>query len=952
MASKSIGYLNIVFGADLRGFERAMKKAQKGLKKFGSKMKKIGGNLSRNLTMPLLAVGGASAKMALDFQKSMTKINTLVGVSAGEVEKLKKSVLALSGKTATAPNELAEGLYFLTSAGLNSKDAMEALEQVSKGVASGLGESADLSNVAAAAQNAYGKETMSASKALDIFGGMVKTGMFNASELASVLGTQLGLSASLGISFEEVGAMISTYTKTTGDANAATTGLSGVMMSFAKITPKQEAALKAVGLSAKSLRDMLSKQGLQGTLLEMQKRFKANGIELSEFFSKSQSLKAVLGVLGNQTGTYKDILLELEESVGFVNNAFDETSKTSAFKMEKAMNDLRVAGTMLGQELFPIVDALSKKISALATGFSELDDKGKKSVIMWAGIAAAIGPVLMMIGQISIGIGALIPIVISVTTAIRLMTVAMASNPIGLFAVALGGLTAAFFLHKKEVKETKEEYTNLSKAKKGFLGDIENETAESNRLFTIAKNLNVEGELRKKVIDQINTAYGQYLPNLLTEKSTLKDVEAAYKLVNSALINKIALQNQEKEISREAKKYYNQQVDAVKDLGKAFNLTEAEASVLMKSMLKDGGSWAQYTEEFQTMHDELRKTDEGTAMAARTAVTQYTRANNDLGKRIDWIKGKYAAYITEIVGVNNELNKTPGGGTEEAMPTEAMPTEAMPTLGLQLIPVLSDFKPYGDLTRNEFERISNDIEAQWEESSMTMEEQTAHTMGVMIEKFMEFGNKVKQVMSGIGDVISATNEKEQAQFDIWRESQEEKTDILDEEMEKELERVEVSNMSDEEKAAQKIAIEERYAEKKGEIDAMIDKKEKAMKRKQAIRDKAMAIVSAIISTAEAVAANLKFPPLAALIGALGAIQIATIASTPIPFAQGGLVSGPTLGLIGEGSGTSAFNPEVVSPLDKLMGMMGGGSVDVHGRIKGENIVLVSDKAEISRERFI
>jgi len=70
------------------------------------------------------------------------------------------------------------------------------------------------------------------------------------------------------------------------------------------------------------------------------------------------------------------------------------------------------------------------------------------------------------------------------------------------------------------------------------------------------------------------------------------------------------------------------------------------------------------------------------------------------------------------------------------------------------------------------------------------------------------------------------------------------------------------------------------------------------------------------------------------------------------FAQGGLVSGPTLGLIGEGSGTSAFNPEVVSPLDKLMGMMGGGSVDVHGRIKGENIVLVSDKAEISRERFI
>ena len=127
MASKSVGLLNIVFGADLRGFERAMKKAQKNLKKFGSSMKRVGGNLTRSVTLPLLAARGASVKMALDFEKSMTKVNTLVGVSKKEVESLKKQVLELSGKTATAPNELAEGLYFLTSAGLSGADAMEAL---------------------------------------------------------------------------------------------------------------------------------------------------------------------------------------------------------------------------------------------------------------------------------------------------------------------------------------------------------------------------------------------------------------------------------------------------------------------------------------------------------------------------------------------------------------------------------------------------------------------------------------------------------------------------------------------------------------------------------------------------------------------------------------------------------------------------------------------------------
>ena len=187
---------------------------------------------------------------------------------------------------------------------------------------------------------------------------------------------------------------------------------------------------------------------------------------------------------------------------------------------------------------------------------------------------------------------------------------------------------------------------------------------------------------------------------------------------------------------------------------------------------------------------------------------------------------------------------------------------------------------------------------------------------------------------------------------MWKERQEGKKDMLDEELENEFARVEEKGFNEEREAEEKALIEEEYAEKKAAIDARIEKKERTMKKKQAQRDKAMKIASAIMSTAEAVAANIGFPPLAALIGILGAIQVGVISSTPIPFAMGGLDSGPTLGLIGEGSGTSAFNPEVVTPLDKLMGMMGATQVDVHGRIAGDSIVLVSDKAEISRQRFI
>ena len=246
MASKAIGLLTMVFGADMKGFDKAMKKTDRSLAKFSKKLKSAGRSMTQNLTLPLLAVGAASAKLSMDFETAMTKINTLVGISEEEVAKMREGVLALAGETARAPQELAEGLYFLTSAGLRAENAMDTLGAVAKATAAGLGDMESLSRTVAAAQNAYGVETLKASDALDVFGGMVQTGIFKAEELSQVLGTNLGLAANLGISFDEVGAFISTYTKTPGDAASATTGLGAVMMSFAKITPLQEKALEKI----------------------------------------------------------------------------------------------------------------------------------------------------------------------------------------------------------------------------------------------------------------------------------------------------------------------------------------------------------------------------------------------------------------------------------------------------------------------------------------------------------------------------------------------------------------------------------------------------------------------------------------------------------------------------------------------------------------------------------
>ena len=111
--------------------------------------------------------------------------------------------------------------------------------------------------------------------------------------------------------------------------------------------------------------------------------------------------------------------------------------------------------------------------------------------------------------------------------------------------------------------------------------------------------------------------------------------------------------------------------------------------------------------------------------------------------------------------------------------------------------------------------------------------------------------------------------------------------------------------------------------------------------------------------AEAIAGHLKtifatvpFPFNLALASAAGSVVGSIFNKVIPPFADGGMVSGATLAMVGEGAGTSAINPEVIAPLDKLQGMIGnaGGQVEVVGKISGSDILLASDRARGNRNR--
>lgn len=106
-----------------------------------------------------------------------------------------------------------------------------------------------------------------------------------------------------------------------------------------------------------------------------------------------------------------------------------------------------------------------------------------------------------------------------------------------------------------------------------------------------------------------------------------------------------------------------------------------------------------------------------------------------------------------------------------------------------------------------------------------------------------------------------------------------------------------------------------------------------------------------------IAAAIQAAILSALIPGGGAGGFGSIFKGILGFASGGIVSGPTLALIGEGSGTSRNNPEVVAPLDQLRGMLAGlapqqqGGGRLTASIRGNTILLSNNRTNRSNRRL-
>lgn len=129
--------------------------------------------------------------------------------------------------------------------------------------------------------------------------------------------------------------------------------------------------------------------------------------------------------------------------------------------------------------------------------------------------------------------------------AFKLLGKAIKSNPVGLIVGAFSAVAGIVVSVVRRLNEAKKAQRELNKAYTETIDKIGRERSALDRMGKAVTDAKIGSQERADAIKKLNERFGDYLPHLLTEKSSNEEVAAALKLANTELERKIKLQAME-----------------------------------------------------------------------------------------------------------------------------------------------------------------------------------------------------------------------------------------------------------------------------------------------------------------------------------------------------------------------------------------------------------------------
>lgn len=372
------------------------------VQKAGEKVKDEGSGMTKKVTVPILAAGAASAKMAMDFEDSMAKVSTIADATEVPMDEMQKAILDLSNQTGISSEEIAQNVYDSISAGQKTGDAVNFVSNSTKLAKAGFADAGAALDVLTTIMNAYGLKASEVTNVSDMLIQTQNLGKTTVADLASSMGKVIPTANAYGVSLDELCAGYAIMTANGVATAESTTYMNGMLNELGKSgTTVSETLKEKTGKTFKELMD--SGMSLSDVLKIISDAATENNKSFGDMWSSSEAGKAGMILLGDSAENFNGVLEQMQNSAGATNTAFEKLD-TNSTKTKKATNELKNdaidIGTTLMEEIAPIIENIAEKISQFTEWFNGLSESEKQMIIQIGLIVAAIGPLLIVLGTV------------------------------------------------------------------------------------------------------------------------------------------------------------------------------------------------------------------------------------------------------------------------------------------------------------------------------------------------------------------------------------------------------------------------------------------------------------------------------------------------------------------------------------------------------------------------
>jgi len=417
------------------------------LDKFGKTATDIGKSMSAKVTAPILGVGAAATKMGMDFEAAMSKVQALSGATAEEMAKLEKQAREMGAATVFSASEAAEAQAFLAMAGYDVAQIMDSLPGLLDLAAAGqldLGRAADITTNIMSGFNIEAEKT---TEVADVLAKAAASANTSVEQMGDAMSYVAPVAAGAGISLEETAAAIGVLSNAGIQGQRAGTALRGIIASLQNPTGQTAKALEALGLTADDVNPSMH------SLTDILKTLEEAGMDSSQAMQLvgTASGPALIAMMTEGSEGLAEFTTELENAEGAAARMAETMTDNLYGRIQEMKSAFEEVALTIYDNIQPALEWLVEQIKGLADWFNNLSPSMQNTIIVIAGIAAAIGPLLIVLGQMSLGLSSIIKLIGPLTTGLTGATgatgglsavIAALTGPIGIAVAAIVGITA------------------------------------------------------------------------------------------------------------------------------------------------------------------------------------------------------------------------------------------------------------------------------------------------------------------------------------------------------------------------------------------------------------------------------------------------------------------------------------------------------------------------------